>query len=69
MNERYSERALKDFFLIKEELLSKRSAQDTEKQKMLRCTLHKILGTMFYFSKLMILAFPQSLCLLKSFVL
>jgi hypothetical protein len=43
MNERYSERALKDFFLIKEELLSKRSAQDTERQKMLRCTLHKIL--------------------------
>jgi hypothetical protein len=45
MNERYSERALKDFFLIKEELLSKRSAQDTGRQKMLRCTLHKILDT------------------------
>jgi hypothetical protein len=45
MNERYSERVLKEFFLIKEELLSKRSAQDTGRQKMLRCTLHKILDT------------------------
>jgi hypothetical protein len=48
MNERDSKRALKDFFLIKEELLSKRGAQDTEKQKMLRHTLHKILDTMVY---------------------